>query len=95
VIRVYEVIDAKPVVTEKPGAVDLPAGTPDVELVDVAFGYLPSAPVLRACPCMCGGRDARGGGNVRIGQVDDLPAAARFYDVRAARSGSAAETSAI
>ena len=47
VIRVYEVIDAKPVVTEKPGAVDLPAGTPDVELVDVAFGYLPSAPVLR------------------------------------------------
>ena len=47
VIRVYEVIDAKPVVTEKPGAVDLPAGTPDVELDDVAFGYLPSAPVLR------------------------------------------------
>ena len=48
VIRVCEVIDAKPVVTEKPGAVDLPAGTPDVELDDVAFGYLPSAPVLRA-----------------------------------------------
>ena len=47
VIRVYEVIDAKPVVTEKPGAVDLPAGTPDVELDDVAFGYLPSSPVLR------------------------------------------------
>ena len=47
VIRVYEVIDAKPVVTEKPGAVDLPAGTPDVELDDVAFGYLPSEPVLR------------------------------------------------
>ena len=47
VIRVYEVIDAKPVVTEKPGAVDLPAGTPDVELDEVAFGYLPSSPVLR------------------------------------------------
>ena len=47
VIRVCEVIDAKPVVAEKPGAVDLPAGTPDVELDDVAFGYLPSAPVLR------------------------------------------------
>ncbi len=47
VIRVYEVIDAKPVVTEKPGAVDLPAGTPDVQLDGVAFGYLPSAPVLR------------------------------------------------
>ena len=47
VIRVYEVIDAKPVVTEKPGALHLPAGTPDVQLDDVAFGYLPSAPVLR------------------------------------------------
>ena len=47
VIRVYEVIDSKPVVTEKPGAAVLPAGTPDVELDDVAFGYLPSEPVLR------------------------------------------------
>ncbi len=47
VIRVYEVIDSKPVVTEKPGAVVLPPGTPDVELDQVAFGYLPSEPVLR------------------------------------------------
>jgi ATP-binding cassette subfamily B protein len=47
VIRVYEVIDSKPVVTEKPGAVALPPGTPDIELDHVAFGYLPSEPVLR------------------------------------------------
>ncbi len=47
VIRVYEVIDSKPVVTEKPDAVVLPPGTPDVELDDVSFGYLPSEPVLR------------------------------------------------
>ncbi len=47
VIRVYEVIDSRPVVTEKLGAVVLPPGTPDVELDDVAFGYLPSQPVLR------------------------------------------------
>ena len=47
VIRVYEVIDSKPVVTEKPGALVLPPGTPDVELDHVAFGYLPSEPVLR------------------------------------------------
>jgi ATP-binding cassette subfamily B protein len=47
VIRVYEVIDSRPVVTEKPGAVVLPPGTPDVELDDVAFGYLPSQLVLR------------------------------------------------
>jgi ATP-binding cassette, subfamily B, bacterial len=47
VIRVYEVIDSKPVVTEKPDAVVLPPGTPDVELDDVAFGYVPSQPVLQ------------------------------------------------
>ena len=46
VIRVFEVIDAKPVVTDRPGAVPLPPGTPDVELDDVRFGYVPSQPVL-------------------------------------------------
>jgi len=47
VIRVYEVIDSRPVLTEKPDAVTLPPGTPDVELDDVTFGYLASEPVLR------------------------------------------------
>ncbi|MGH3236915.1 MAG: ABC transporter ATP-binding protein, partial [Streptosporangiaceae bacterium] len=47
VIRVYEVIDSRPVITEKPDAGVLPPGTPDVELDDVAFGYLSSEPVLR------------------------------------------------
>ena len=47
VIRVYEVIDSRPVLTEKPDAITLPAGTPDVELDDVHFGYVPSQPVLR------------------------------------------------
>jgi ATP-binding cassette, subfamily B, bacterial len=47
VIRVFEVIDSRPVLTEKPGAVPLPAGGLDVELDDVTFGYLPSEPVLR------------------------------------------------
>jgi ATP-binding cassette, subfamily B, bacterial len=47
VIRVFEVIDAEPVTTDRPGARDLPPGTPDVEFDDVRFGYLPSQPVLR------------------------------------------------
>jgi ATP-binding cassette subfamily B protein len=48
VIRVFEVIDSKPVVTEKPGAIALDhAATPDVELDDVTFGYVASQPVLR------------------------------------------------
>jgi ATP-binding cassette subfamily B protein len=41
VVRVFEVIDSRPVLTEKPDAVALPAGTPDIELDDVNFGYLP------------------------------------------------------
>jgi ATP-binding cassette, subfamily B, bacterial len=47
VIRVYEVIDSRPVLTEKPDALVLPPGSKDVELDDVRFGYVPSEPVLR------------------------------------------------
>ncbi len=47
VIRVFEVIDSRPVITEKAGAIALPAGARDVELDEVTFGYLPSEPVLR------------------------------------------------
>ncbi len=47
VIRVFEVIDARPVVTDRPGATTLPPQTPDVEFDDVCFGYVPSQPVLR------------------------------------------------
>jgi ATP-binding cassette, subfamily B, bacterial len=47
VIRVFEVIDARPVVTDRPGASVLPPQTPGVEFDDVRFGYLPSQPVLR------------------------------------------------
>jgi ATP-binding cassette subfamily B protein len=47
VIRVFEVIDARPVVTDRPGALPLPPGIPDVELDGVSFGYVPSQPVLR------------------------------------------------
>ena len=47
VIRVFEVIDSRPVLSEKPGAAPLPAGEAEVELDDVSFGYLKSEPVLR------------------------------------------------
>ncbi len=59
VIRVFEVIDSRPVITEKPGAAALPATVlargdnppdppgRDVEFDNVTFGYLPSEPVLR------------------------------------------------
>jgi ATP-binding cassette, subfamily B, bacterial len=47
VIRIFEVIDSRPVSTERPGAAVLAPGTPDIELDDVRFGYLPAEPVLR------------------------------------------------
>src|SRR5579859_737903 len=47
VIRVFEVIDSRPVLTERPDAVALPPGASDIELDDVTFGYVPSQPVLR------------------------------------------------
>ena len=47
VIRVFEVIDARPMVTEKPGAAELPPGAAAVEFEDAHFGYVPSEPVLR------------------------------------------------
>ncbi|WP_370468526.1 ABC transporter ATP-binding protein [Streptacidiphilus sp. P02-A3a] len=45
VIRVFEVIDAKPVVLESPDAETLTEAW-DLELRDVVFGYVPSQPVL-------------------------------------------------
>src|SRR5260221_6807699 len=83
VIRVYEVIDSRPVLSEKPDAVALPGGTPDIELDDVTFGYVPSQPVLRGLSLRVrpGGTLAvvgtSGSGKSTISLL--LP---RFYDVR-------------
>ena len=83
VIRVYEVIDSKPVVTEKPGAVVLPPGTPDVELDDVAFGYLPSQPVLRGLSLhVRPGETVAVVGTSGSGKSTISLLLPRFYDVR-------------
>ncbi|KAA6215183.1 ABC transporter ATP-binding protein [Streptomyces albofaciens JCM 4342] len=44
--RVYELIDARPDITEPADPVALPAGPAGLELRDVRFGYAPSDPVL-------------------------------------------------
>ncbi len=83
VIRVFEVIDSRPVLTEKPDAVALPAGIPDIELDDVTFGYLPSEPVLRGLSLRVRAGETlavvgtSGSGKSTISLL--LP---RFYDVR-------------
>ncbi|HEY2549919.1 MAG TPA: ABC transporter ATP-binding protein [Streptosporangiaceae bacterium] len=83
VIRVFEVIDSRPVITERPGAGVLPPGTPDVELDDVTFGYVPSQPVLRGLTLRVEPGETlavvgtSGSGKSTISLL--LP---RFYDVR-------------
>ena len=47
VIRVFEVIDSKPTITDKPDAAELPADANGIEFDNVKFGYVPSQPVLR------------------------------------------------
>jgi ATP-binding cassette subfamily B protein len=47
VIRVFEVIDSKPTITDKPDAVELPADANGIVFDNVQFGYVPSQPVLR------------------------------------------------
>jgi ATP-binding cassette subfamily B protein len=47
VIRVFEVIDSRPQITDKPDAIELPADANGITFDDVKFGYVPSQPVLR------------------------------------------------
>ena len=47
VIRVFDIIDSQPVITDKPDAIELPADAAGLSFDDVRFGYVPSEPVLR------------------------------------------------
>jgi ATP-binding cassette, subfamily B, bacterial len=92
VIRVYEVIDAKPVVSEKPDAAVLPPGPAGVELDDVSFGYIPSQPVLRGLSLRVRpGETVAVVGTSGSGKSTVSLLLPRFYDVRggAVRVGGA------
>jgi ATP-binding cassette subfamily B protein len=47
VIRVFDIIDTRPVITDKPDAIALPPDAAGLSFEDVRFGYRPSEPVLR------------------------------------------------
>ena len=47
VIRVFDIIDSRPVITDKPDAIELPADAAGISFDDVRFGYKPGEPVLR------------------------------------------------
>ena len=47
VIRVFDIIDSQPAISDKPGAIELPPDAAGLSFNDVRFGYVPSVPVLR------------------------------------------------
>jgi ATP-binding cassette, subfamily B, bacterial len=83
VIRVFEVIDSRPVLTEKPDALVLPPGSKEVELDDVGFGYVPSEPVLRGLSLRVQpGQTLAVVGTSGSGKSTISLLLPRFYDVR-------------
>jgi ATP-binding cassette subfamily B protein len=82
VIRVFEVIDTEPGITDRPGAVPLGSAPARVDLDDVSFGYVPGRPVLRGLSLHVDVGETvalvgtSGSGKSTIAQL--LP---RFYDV--------------
>ena len=47
VIRVFDIIDSRPLITDRPDAIALPADATGISFEDVRFGYVASEPVLR------------------------------------------------
>jgi ABC-type multidrug transport system fused ATPase/permease subunit len=72
--RVFEVLDLRPMITEKPDAREVPDGPVSVRLRDVRFGYPSAADVSLASLEEVATLDARGGDEVLHGIDLEVPA---------------------
>lgn len=72
--RVFEVLDLKPLVTDRPGAGELPRGPLSIELADVRFRYPSADEVSLASLEVVAVADRRGGGEVLHGLNLRVPA---------------------
>ena len=81
VIRVFDIIDSRPAIADKPDAIELPPDATGLSFDDVRFGYVPNEPVLRGLSLRVEPGEtvavvgASGSGKSTIAQL--LP---RFYD---------------
>jgi ATP-binding cassette, subfamily B, bacterial len=84
VIRVFDIIDSRPAIADKPGAIELPPDATGLSFENVRFGYVPNVPVLRGLSLHVEPGEtvavvgASGSGKSTIAQL--LP---RFYDPQA------------
>ncbi len=93
--RVFEVLDLEPLVTEKAGAVDLPAGSLGVELDEVGFRYPSADEVSLASLESVASGDRRGSGVVLHDITVSVPAGALVALVGPSGAGKTTLTSLV
>src|SRR6185503_176465 len=84
--RIFQVIDEPEEVTDRPGAIDLPAGGGHISFEDVGFEYIPGRPVLEDIDLSIPpGRTIALIGHTGSGKTTLTSLVPRFYDVTGGR----------
>jgi len=85
-VRIFELMDVKPEVVDRPGAVELPRVKGDVRYEHVSFEYVPGIPVLQDINLhIKPGQTVALVGQTGAGKTTIVSLLARFYDVTSGR----------